>query len=102
MAPAAGLEAGLFVGAEDVVQGSQGFAWPPARIEVQNGASCVGEVGITWRKIPYLYRHGLMASVARIRHTVRRLIGVPSTVRARAAACQNASSPSRTRAGEAK
>src|SRR5215813_6964049 len=35
-------------------------------------------------KIQYLYRHGLMASVSRIRHTVLRLIGVPSTVRTRA------------------
>src|SRR5215813_9390497 len=32
-------------------------------------------------KIQDLYRHGLMASVARIRHTVLRLIGLPSTVR---------------------
>src|ERR1043165_4217090 len=35
-------------------------------------------------KIQYLYRHGLMASVARIRHTVLRLIGVPSALPARA------------------
>src|SRR5215468_7045460 len=35
-------------------------------------------------KIQYLYRHGLMASVSSIRHTVLRLIGVPSTVRTRA------------------
>src|SRR5919108_1356277 len=35
-------------------------------------------------KIQYLYRHGLMASVSRIRHTVLRLIGLPSTVRTRA------------------
>src|SRR5262249_24111333 len=35
-------------------------------------------------KIQYLYRHGLMASVSRIRHTVLRLIGVPSTVWTRA------------------
>src|SRR5215831_16816014 len=35
-------------------------------------------------KIQYLYRHGLMASVSRIRHTVLRLIGVLSTVRPRA------------------
>src|SRR5260370_34514076 len=35
-------------------------------------------------KIQYLYRHGLMASVSRIRHTVLRLIGVPSTLRTRA------------------
>src|SRR2546423_1243974 len=34
-------------------------------------------------KIQYLYRHGLMASVSRIRHTVLRLIDVPSTVRTR-------------------
>jgi hypothetical protein len=35
-------------------------------------------------KIQYLYRHGLMASVSSIRHTVLRLIGVPSPVQARA------------------
>src|SRR5215813_13824722 len=35
-------------------------------------------------KIQDLYRHGLMASVSSIRHTVLRLIGVPSTVRTRA------------------
>src|SRR5215468_11205752 len=35
-------------------------------------------------KIQYLYRHGLMASVSSIRHTVLRLIGLPSTVRTRA------------------
>src|SRR5712691_2974009 len=34
-------------------------------------------------KIQYLYRHGLMASVASIRHTVLRLSGLPSAVRAR-------------------
>src|SRR6266568_8322224 len=34
-------------------------------------------------KIQYLYRHGLMASVSRIRHTVLRLIGVPKALRAR-------------------
>ena len=34
-------------------------------------------------KIPYLYRHGLIASVSRIRHTVLRLSGLPN-------ACANA------------
>ena len=53
MATAAGLEAGLLVGAEDVVLGSQGLALPSARIEVQNGAGFVSEVGIT-RKNPVL------------------------------------------------
>ena len=53
MATAAGLDAGLLVGAEDVVLGAQGLALPPARIEVQNGAGFVGEVGGT-RKNPVL------------------------------------------------
>ena len=35
-------------------------------------------------KIQYVYRHGVMASVARLRHTVLRLIGGPSTVQTRA------------------
>jgi hypothetical protein len=34
-------------------------------------------------KIQYLYRHGLMASVAKIRHTVLRLIGLASVCCAR-------------------
>src|SRR5262245_3264999 len=49
MATAAGLNAGLLVGTEDVVLGPQGLALPPARIEVQNRAGLVGEVGITWQ-----------------------------------------------------
>src|SRR5215813_14591811 len=53
MATVAGLDAGLLVGAEDVVLGPQGFALPQARIEVQNRASLVNEVGIT-RKNPVL------------------------------------------------
>src|SRR5712691_10206809 len=53
MATAAGLDAGLLVGAEDGVLGPQGFALPQARIEVQNRAGLVGEVGIT-RKNPVL------------------------------------------------
>src|SRR5215813_6520939 len=53
MATAAGLDAGFLVGAEDVVLGPQGFALPQARIEVQNRASLVNEVGIT-RKNPVL------------------------------------------------
>ena len=51
MAPAAGLDAGLLIGAEDVVLRPQGLALPPARIEVQNRARLVHEVGIT-RKNP--------------------------------------------------
>src|SRR6266446_3562684 len=35
-------------------------------------------------KIQYLYCHGLMASASSIRHTVLRLIGAPSALRARA------------------
>src|ERR687884_691219 len=53
MATAAGLDAGLLVGAEDVVLGPQGFALPPARIEVQNRAGLGNEEGIT-RKNPVL------------------------------------------------
>src|SRR5439155_2766591 len=53
MAPAAGLDAGLLIGAEDVVLRPQGLALPPARIEVQNRAGFVNEVGIT-RKNPVL------------------------------------------------
>jgi hypothetical protein len=58
-------------------------ALPPVRIEVQNRASLVNEVGIT-RKIQSLGCHGLMVSVSRSRHTVLRLIGVPSTLRTQA------------------
>jgi hypothetical protein len=47
MATAAGLDAGLLVGAADVVLGSQGCALPHARIEVQKRASLGDEVGIT-------------------------------------------------------
>src|SRR5262249_31276867 len=53
MATAAGLDAGLLVGAEDVVLVPQGCALPHARIEVQNRASLVSEVGIA-RKNPVL------------------------------------------------
>ena len=53
MAAAAGLDAGLLVGAEDVILGAQGLALPHARIEVQNRAGLLGEVGIT-RKNPVL------------------------------------------------
>src|SRR5215468_1145065 len=53
MATVAGLDAGLLVGAQDVVLGPQGFALPQARIEVQNRASLVNEAGIT-RKNPVL------------------------------------------------
>ena len=84
MATAAGLDAGLLIGAEDVVLGPQGYALPQARIEVQHRAGLVGDVGITGKNPVLVYRQGLMAAVARIRHTVLRLIGVPSTVRTRA------------------
>jgi hypothetical protein len=53
MAALAGLNAGLLVGAEDVVLGTQGLALPRARIEVQKRPSFVCEVGIT-RKDPVL------------------------------------------------
>ncbi len=53
MAAATGLDAGLLVGAEDVVLGAQGLALPPACIEVQNRSGLLGEVGIT-RKDPVL------------------------------------------------
>ena len=51
MATAAGLDAGLLIGAEDVVLRPQGLALPPARIEVQNRAGFVNAMGIT-RKNP--------------------------------------------------
>jgi hypothetical protein len=43
MAAAAGLDAGLLVGAEDVVLGPQGLALPQAGIQVQNRAGLVGK-----------------------------------------------------------
>src|SRR2546423_5035677 len=49
-ATAAGLEAGLLVGTENVVLGPQEFALPQARIKVQNRASLVGKMGITRKK----------------------------------------------------
>jgi len=49
MATAAGLEAGLLVGAQDGVLGTQGLALPQTRREVQHRSSLVGEVGITWK-----------------------------------------------------
>jgi len=47
MATAAGLDAGLLLGAEDVVLGPQGYALPQARLEVQHRAGLVGDVGST-------------------------------------------------------
>src|SRR5439155_25006379 len=49
MATAAGLAAGLLVGAQDGVLGTQGLALPQTRREVQHRSSLVGEVGITWK-----------------------------------------------------
>jgi hypothetical protein len=46
MAPAAGVAAGLLVGAEAVGLGPQGVALPQARIAVQHRASLVSAVGI--------------------------------------------------------
>src|SRR5262249_58448864 len=53
MAGAAGLDARLLIGAENVIVGAQGLALPHARIEVQNQASLLGEVGLP-RKDPVL------------------------------------------------
>jgi hypothetical protein len=47
MTTAAGLDAGLLVGAQDVVLGTQGLVLPPTRIEIENRSGLVGEVGIT-------------------------------------------------------
>ena len=49
----AGLDAGLLVGAEDVVLGAKALALPSAGIQVQNGAGLLSEMGIT-RKDPVL------------------------------------------------
>src|SRR5438093_13135836 len=40
----AGLDAGLLVGAEDVVLGAKALALPSARIQVQNGAGLLSEL----------------------------------------------------------
>ena len=53
MAALSGLDAGLLVGAEDVVLGTQRLALPRAHIEVQNRPGFVGEVGST-QKDPVL------------------------------------------------
>src|SRR5262245_49402228 len=46
MAAAAGLDAGLLVGAEHVVLGPQALAWPHARIQVQNRAGLIGTLRV--------------------------------------------------------
>ena len=46
----AGLNTGLLVGTEDVVLGAKALALPLAPIEVQNRASFLGKVGITWKE----------------------------------------------------
>jgi hypothetical protein len=43
------LEAGLFIGAEDVVLGAKRRVLPEARIPIQNRSRLLGEVGITRR-----------------------------------------------------
>ncbi len=53
MATAAGLDAGLLVGAQDVILGAKRLALPQARIEVQNRSGLLGEAENS-RKDPVL------------------------------------------------
>ena len=75
MAADAGLEARLLVGTENGVLRAQGVAFPGARIQGEHRSGLFGQVRIPGAH-QYVYRQGLMASVARIRHTVLRLIGL--------------------------
>jgi hypothetical protein len=84
MAADTGLDVGFLIGTEDVILGTKAPTLPFAGIQIQNRPAFSAKGG-SRGKIQYLYRHGLMASVSSIRHTVLRLIGVPRALRARAA-----------------
>src|SRR5262249_12471100 len=80
----AGLDARLFIRADDVVPATKRFALPRASVQVQDTFAFSENFG-SRGKIQYWYRQGLIASVSRIRQTVLGLIDRPKSVEARSA-----------------
>jgi len=71
--PAAALNAGLFVSGDDVVVSTQRGAFPDAFVQIKDGASFVGKVGIA-REDPASCCQGRRASLLSQRHKVAPLI----------------------------